>query len=117
MMILELKQKIEKDWNVNLSDRCRNRKLSYLRAIYFYVAYNITGTPTAYLGATVDRDHTTVLYALKNIIDVIAYTEPELQDYKEELMVWGRSTDEKIAELKAKIKRLEKQIERLQVCS
>lgn len=107
-MLEELKERIEEEFKVDLASRERTRKMAYLRAIYFDVAYRSLKPPLETLAPILDRKHSTVIHAIKRIIPIIEFNEPVLNEYRKELYLWMIAPDKEIAEIEAQIEVLER---------
>ena len=107
-MLEELKERIENEFKVDLASRQRTRKMAYLRAIYFDVAYRSLKPPLETLAPILDRKHSTVIHAIKRIIPIIEFNEPVLNEYRKELYLWMIEPDKEIAEIEAQIEVLER---------
>ena len=113
----ELKDRIEYEFDVDLSTRERSRKMASLRAVYFEVAYTVLKLPLYVIGESVDRKHCTVLHSIRNIIPRLNVTEPVLEEYKNELMLWMLAPHKEAIEIRFQIKKLQAKLKELEECS
>ena len=63
----KIQRVVENETKVDLNDPTRSRKNTYARAIYFKLCKDRTAHTLTEIGDTVDKDHTTVLHAVKNV--------------------------------------------------
>lgn len=113
----ELKDRIEYEFDVDLGTRERSRKMAYLRGVFFSVAYETLKLPLYTIGSVVNRNHSTVIHSLRNIVPSLEMTEPVLAEYRNELRLWMLAPDKEIQEIKLEIKRLNKKLKTLEQCS
>ena len=57
----------------SIKSRSRELKIVYARYLYFYAMRNLTDLSTTEIGTKVNRDHTTVIYGLKVVNNVLVY--------------------------------------------
>lgn len=79
-----IKEEIENYFNVELESRTRSRDLTYPRSIYYSICRKHTAHSLHQIGASINRDHATVINGLNNTINEISY-EPYYNLFYKEL--------------------------------
>ena len=69
----EIVELVEKDTNIMLRNKRRNREIVYARAVFFKLARKHTYEPLCNIGGYVNKDHSTVLHGIKIFNDVIEH--------------------------------------------
>jgi|DEB0MinimDraft_10_1074344.scaffolds.fasta_scaffold00389_11 hypothetical protein len=78
----DVKQIIETAHNVDLSDKSRRRHIVYLRFIYFKICREMfPGASLDSIGKSVNRNHATVIHALRNFDYVCIADEDFVANY------------------------------------
>tara|TARA_R110000803_G_scaffold101718_1_gene169711 strand:+ start:250 stop:633 length:384 start_codon:yes stop_codon:yes gene_type:complete len=66
-MILEsLLKKVNNHFNIDITQNSRRREIVMARAAFYWLARKKTRYSTAKIGAIVNREHSSVLYSMKN---------------------------------------------------
>ena len=74
----QIKETIENDLIINLSENSRRRAITEARSVYYKICYDKLNMSLSAIGETVNRDHATVLHSLNNVF-------PSLENYNKEL--------------------------------
>lgn len=93
-----MRKYIAKHFDVNDADlcsKCREAQFVYPRKLYCYLARKIIGASTTRIGKSLgDRDHTTVLYSIRCITELLEQGDEKTLAYvaklTEEFEQWGR---------------------------
>ena len=67
MQLQEIIEDVSQCFEIDITKNSRNRNLVYTRAIYYWLARKTTLKSCAEIGGAVGRDHSSVLYSLKNL--------------------------------------------------
>ena len=81
----------EFDVDVYKNTQYRQRKLVDLRMLYFAVARETTKYPLDVIGSTLNKDHSTVLHALKSFID---FGYNDFKTYYDECLLLFKDTED-----------------------
>ena len=114
MTIQELKHKIESDWEVELSTSSRRLEYVYLRAIYVHLCYKHFNITLEKIGATINRDHSTVLHCINKTIPVIEFVDSKYKNYLNDLDAYLSSPKYKVSKIYTEIDELQERINELQ---
>lgn len=95
---------------VDLKSRCRDNDHVFARAIYYEIAYNrlLLGSYKS-IGESVNKDHATVIYSIKNIFPNLRnYSPRSYSHYKKviDFLELTSTEDDSLEELKIKYDRL-----------
>ena len=99
MELEKLKELVENYYGISLDLKSRKRLYIEARYIYFYLCRNFTNFSLAKIGASVGKDHATVLNGLKKL---------------DGLRQWYGSTNENFYELYSLAKQMTKEVENKQ---
>ena len=78
MQLKEIIEDVNQCFEIDITKNSRNRNLVYTRAIYYWLARKTTLKSYAEIGGAVGRDHSSVLYSLKNLDNWMSF-EPVYQ--------------------------------------
>tara|TARA_R100000935_G_scaffold9489_1_gene19299 strand:- start:933 stop:1211 length:279 start_codon:yes stop_codon:yes gene_type:complete len=67
MSIIEIKEAVENQLQIDLNSRLRDRRHADARALYYRLSKDLTTSTLYVIGKEVDRDHSSVLHGLNNI--------------------------------------------------
>nr|AKH47427.1 chromosomal replication initiator protein DnaA [uncultured marine virus] len=67
MELRNIIEDVSECFEIDITKNSRNRDIVYTRAIYYWLARKTTTKSTAAIGGAVGRDHSSVLYSLKNL--------------------------------------------------
>ncbi|QDP48347.1 MAG: putative bacterial DnaA helix-turn-helix protein [Prokaryotic dsDNA virus sp.] len=81
MSIQIIKEVVEQHFDIDITKDTRKREYVEARAMYFNLARDYTRMSLSVIGKTVYRDHTTVLYFLKQLRDWMLHDYRLKQDY------------------------------------
>ena len=122
----KIKELIENYYNVNLSEKSRRRDLVHLRFLYYHLGYyhSSDGYSLDRLGKTLDFDHATVLYALrqyKNLYEfdkqfkkiVDPFIDEVIGDIDTHDAETAKTLKKQVSMMKEKIIKIEKQLEEI----
>lgn len=90
MTTTEIRNLVETELDVDISNKRRERNLVYARAIYFKICRDRTYLSLQEIGDTLDLNHATVLHAVKNIFPSFKLYNPEYLSLYKKII----STDE-----------------------
>ncbi len=84
----EIKKIINKHYGFDIATRSRKQHFAFARMIFCKLARKYTNESLAQIGKTINRDHATVLYCVKELDNVIPHYIDVERDYKalEELL-------------------------------
>ena len=91
--------------------------MAYLRGVFFSVAHKTLNLPLYTIGSAVNRNHSTVIHSLRNIAPALELTEPVLNEYRNELMLWMLDPNKEAQEIRYQIKKLQEKLRKLEKCS
>lgn len=77
----QIKETIETDLLVNLSENSRRRAIIEARCVYYKICYDKLNMSLAAIGKTVNRDHATVLHGIRAVFPTLEHYNKELYDY------------------------------------
>ena len=77
----KIKETMETDLNINLSEKSRRRVITEARSVYYQVCYTKLNMTLQEIGKTVNRDHATVLHSLNNVFPTLEHYNKELYNY------------------------------------
>ena len=77
----QVKETIETDLIINLSENSRRRQITEARSVYYKICYDKLNMSLSAIGKTVDRDHATVLHSINNVFSSLEYYNKDLYDY------------------------------------
>ena len=81
MSINLIKEVIEQHFDIDIKKNTRIRKYVEARGIYFYLTRKYTRMSLSAIGKTMGKDHSTVLYFVRQVPDWISFDMQLLQDY------------------------------------
>lgn len=81
MSINLIKEVIEQHFDIDIKKNTRIRKYVEARGIYFYLTRQYTRMSLSAIGKTMNKDHSTVLYFVRQVPDWISFDMQLLQDY------------------------------------
>jgi len=70
MTLKQIKRLVESKAGVDLSSKSRRTKHVFARLVYFYIAKNHTSYSSQDIGSEVNRDHSTVHYAMSKFYEI-----------------------------------------------
>jgi endonuclease III-like uncharacterized protein len=73
MSALIIKEIVEQQFQIDITKDTRKREYVEARAIYFYLTKQYTRMSLSAIGKTMNRDHSTVLYLIKQVPNWIKY--------------------------------------------
>jgi len=85
MTIDKIKEIVETQTGINLSNPSRKNELVYLRALYFNLCREYTRHPFDVIGKSVGKHHATVIHGIKLFRDWIDQHEPNYIELYEDL--------------------------------
>ena len=85
MTIDKIKEIVEKETGVNLSNPSRRSELVYVRALYFNLCREYTMHPLEVIGKSVGKHHATVMHGIKLFRDWIDQHETKYIEIYEKL--------------------------------
>lgn len=85
MKIKEIRQLVERELDLDLSNPSRLRAIVYARAVYFKLCRQHMSCSLSEIGMSVGRDHATVLHGIKIFDDVIVEYEINLYEVYDKL--------------------------------
>ena len=85
MTIDKIKEIVEKETRINLSNPSRKTELVYVRALYFNLCREYTMHPLEVIGKSVGKHHATVLHGIKLFRDWIDQHETKYIELYEKL--------------------------------
>lgn len=126
MTTQRIKELVEDYFNVDLSEKVRNRELVHIRFLYYNLAYHHAedGMSLAAVGKTIGFDHATVLYGLRQYKNLYEFDKPfrrtvnpflnEIEEELNENNVESKKTiHREIGRLKERILEMKKQLEEI----
>jgi len=72
---------IERFYNIKLDNKTRERKYVYARAIYYYVSKNYSNYNISQIARSLNKNHATVIYALKELPNMLKFDKNLKQDF------------------------------------
>jgi len=75
-------QVVNNHFDLDIRENKRDRYIVMCRAVYFYFAKKTTNFSLARIGKKVNRDHSSVLYSLRNFENWIAYDKEFENEFK-----------------------------------
>jgi hypothetical protein len=73
---------IEKFYGIDISVKCRKRTYVYPRYIYYYICYNDLKMTYYAIAKSLDKNHASVLYGVKELPYIMKYDKKVSQDYQ-----------------------------------
>lgn len=127
MTTQRIKELVEDYFNVDLSEKVRNRELVHIRFLYYNLAYHHAedGMSLTAVGKTIGGfDHATVLYGLRQYKNLYEFDKPfrrtvnpflnEIEEELNEDNIESKKTiHRQIRRLKERILQMEKQLEEI----
>ena len=81
MSIYIIKQAVEQHFDIDIKKNTRKRQYVEARGIYFYLTRYYTRMSLSAIGKTMGRDHSTVLYFVRQVPDWLSFDLQLKKDY------------------------------------
>lgn len=64
-------------------DKCRKRTFAWARQVFYYLSVNLTKNNYTHIGYYTNKDHTTVIYGVQVVKDIIKYDKDKEREVRE----------------------------------
>tara|TARA_R110000744_G_scaffold143565_2_gene255508 strand:- start:2034 stop:2429 length:396 start_codon:yes stop_codon:yes gene_type:complete len=116
MELREIKRIVEETTNIDLLEKKQKRDNVYARALYCKIAKEKTDSTLKEIGELINKDHSTVLYAITKIFEEIEFCEPRLASIYKSIIGndYFKSMEEKYIDMLEENEQLKLELAKLQ---